>query len=40
VPFVQCIEGPPRSVKERPSSNVAPIFCQQLTLLLSKRGGL
>lgn len=24
VPFVQCIDGPPRSVKERPSSNVAP----------------
>jgi hypothetical protein len=27
VPFVQCIDGPPRSVKERPSSNVAPGFC-------------
>lgn len=27
VPFVQCMLGPPRSVKERPSSNVAPDGC-------------
>jgi hypothetical protein len=26
VPLVQCIAGPPRSLKVRPSSNVAPAY--------------